>query len=354
MNDSGCYPLSYIEQFAKFLTEYGITPEQLLRGTQLTPTDLVRPTGLIDEEMGGYLFTRGIQLANDPAISIKWGLRMHLTFHGVVGLAAMSCKTLRDALDIAHNYIGICRPSIALEWRVEGGFAKIIINTQITKYFDQEFRNIALAVHLIQLAKILTGLDVPHSVELKIAKPTWWNFTPGSAFARWRFGGEQSQITTPASVLDYPIISADTATSIYMRRMCDQILAETFLHSSTGARVRQILLSECPKTIDSGEVAERLGLSGSTLARKLAKENTSFRSLTEEVRSTYAAQLIRKSDRPLKEIAQLLGYHDMSNFNRAFKRWYGGISPAAYRKNDPRIESIDPINPTPTNLNQVA
>ena len=44
-----------------------------------------------------------------------------------------------------------------------------------------------------------------------------------------------------------------------------------------------------------------------------------------------AEQFIVTSDRPIKEIARMVGYDDYSHFNKAFKA-FAGVTPATYRE----------------------
>ncbi len=65
-------------------------------------------------------------------------------------------------------------------------------------------------------------------------------------------------------------------------------------------------------------------MSDRTLKRQLAAEGTSFSNLVDEVRYRHAtSRLSRNPDYTLQEIADELGYSDVANFSRAFKRWSG-------------------------------
>ncbi len=78
------------------------------------------------------------------------------------------------------------------------------------------------------------------------------------------------------------------------------------------------------------EVAESLGMSDRALQRSLAKHNTSFQELIDDVRQGLAKKYIEQRY-PFLDIALLLGYSEQSAFHRAFKRWTD-MSPSSYRK----------------------
>jgi AraC-like DNA-binding protein len=73
------------------------------------------------------------------------------------------------------------------------------------------------------------------------------------------------------------------------------------------------------------------GFSVRTLQRRIAKEGADFKTLVSEARSTRATWLLTQSALPVEEIAQFCGYSDVSNFNRAFRKWFG-CTPAHFRR----------------------
>jgi AraC-like DNA-binding protein len=75
-------------------------------------------------------------------------------------------------------------------------------------------------------------------------------------------------------------------------------------------------------------------MSSRTLRRRLDEEGTSFRSLLEEVRQALAEELLATGGLSLEEIAERLGYGEVSNFIHAFKRWKG-VPPRQYRLGEP-------------------
>ena len=100
-------------------------------------------------------------------------------------------------------------------------------------------------------------------------------------------------------------------------------------------RVRDILTNAEQHYLNIENVAERLCMSDRTLKRQLAAENTSFSNIVDEVRYRHATSLLSRTDYSLEQIADQLGYSDVANFSRAFKRW-SGRSPSNWRK-DPYL-----------------
>ena len=78
------------------------------------------------------------------------------------------------------------------------------------------------------------------------------------------------------------------------------------------------------------EAAAAVGLNVRTLQRQLSAEGKTYFVLADETRAEMARQLLNESDFSLSEIAERTGYSDLSNFNRAFRRW-SRVSPREFR-----------------------
>lgn len=78
-------------------------------------------------------------------------------------------------------------------------------------------------------------------------------------------------------------------------------------------------------------IAKALDMSEATLRRRLSLEGTSFSSLVEEVRFELAKRYLRDATLELPDVAVLLGYRQVADFDAAFKAWSNGLAPEAFR-----------------------
>jgi AraC-like DNA-binding protein len=79
------------------------------------------------------------------------------------------------------------------------------------------------------------------------------------------------------------------------------------------------------------QAAEGVHMSPRNLQAKLATQNTSFQEILETTRQSLAMGYIEQSSISITEISYLLGFSDLSNFTRAFKRWTNK-SPTEFRQ----------------------
>ncbi|MDX1755460.1 MAG: helix-turn-helix transcriptional regulator [Marinobacter sp.] len=100
---------------------------------------------------------------------------------------------------------------------------------------------------------------------------------------------------------------------------------------SLGLRVRPLILAELERgRVRVEAIAAQLHMSRHTLYKRLKAENLTFAGILEEVRREQALVYLQDSRRPMAEIADRLGFSELSAFSRAFKRWMG-CSPAEFR-----------------------
>ena len=79
------------------------------------------------------------------------------------------------------------------------------------------------------------------------------------------------------------------------------------------------------------DIAKQIGMSLRNLQRKLSEQDACYRDLLEETRKKLALEYITQSHLSLSEVGYLVGFANIGNFNRAFKRWTN-FAPGEYRK----------------------
>ena len=135
----------------------------------------------------------------------------------------------------------------------------------------------------------------------------------------------QSVMSAPVRRLDVPA-----------HKLQDGEDLESYVESGPSSDPIGQLKQAIESVLDHPTVGVRLtasiiGTSARTLQRRLTDQDTSFSRLLQAIRFRTAHQLLEDPKMPLKEIASRLGYTDVANFIRAFKRWTG-VGPSQYRR----------------------
>lgn len=107
----------------------------------------------------------------------------------------------------------------------------------------------------------------------------------------------------------------------------------TYDANNTTQAVLKALLNNDLRFCDAPNVARSLGISASTMRRRLKEDNTSFSHLSDRVRQYRCEQMLTKKWLPGKCLAAELGYNETNSFYRAFRRWTG----LAYRDYKKRL-----------------
>lgn len=91
----------------------------------------------------------------------------------------------------------------------------------------------------------------------------------------------------------------------------------------TTDRVLQILLNGDLSRVRADSVAESMGISPTTLRRRLRADHTHYQFLLDRARQYRCEQQLRDLWLPGKCLADQLGYLEVNSFYRAFRRWTG-------------------------------
>ena len=101
--------------------------------------------------------------------------------------------------------------------------------------------------------------------------------------------------------------------------------------SRTTDRVLRMLLDGDLSRLRAESVAESLGISCTTLRRRLRGDHTSYQFLLDRARQYRCESRLKERWLPGKCLADELGYLEVNSFYRAFRRWTG-ISYSEYRQ----------------------
>ncbi|WP_434938394.1 helix-turn-helix domain-containing protein [Shewanella sp. HL-SH8] len=87
--------------------------------------------------------------------------------------------------------------------------------------------------------------------------------------------------------------------------------------------VLQQLRQSMPAMLTLQGMAEKMHMSDRSLRRKLASAGSSYQKLVDQVRCQMAIKMILSDKMHVEDIAELMGYSDVSHFRQSFKHWLG-------------------------------
>lgn len=329
-------PAVHALHLADVVERFGVTRAALFRGL-LDEARLADPDGQLSVSVVQKLVERARELSREPGLGVLFGLQMQISAHGYLGFAAMAAPTMRAALQLASQFTPMRTTALALELvedAIPGATPKqaaLVIRELVDFGSARDVVILGLMVGLSQIGNTLTGRTLHGTAEIAMPAPSYaarlWRGQMATHEAR--FDATENRLLFDATQLDLPLQMADPVAMRLALAQCEAAL-DALGGAGTIASVRALLAKKDRGFRTLPEVAKRLSLSPRTLKRRLAEQGLDFRTLLEEERHTRAIQLLA-TELSLEEIAERLGYSDVANFGRAFRRWTG-TTPAARRR----------------------
>jgi AraC-like DNA-binding protein len=315
---------------SELVRRWNVSTSELLATTGVRPETLEDPGARIDIPTAVKLIERARALTGEPALGYYLGLQMRLSMHGYLGFAAWSAPTMRAAADLMVQFTPIVTTAVGLRLRVEGRDASIIVDEHADFGTARDVVLLAVLVGIWQMAQTGTGrelrggsLDValpspPYAPALQIVEPAI------------RFDQPLTRLAFDAARLDFEYKMADPVALRLAKEHCERELNALGLDGRVGGRVRSLVARSKAGFPSLHEVAMSLATSPRTLKRQLAAEGCTFTEILEGERREAAMVLLRTPDLTIEQIATRLGYSNVPNFTRAFRRWTGA-TPADFR-----------------------
>lgn len=331
MRDTTALPANYVLQVAELLAPWGVTPEALLATAGLSSEQMARPGARIPLTVANELLQRGIDLTGEPAVGILAGMQMKVSHHGYIGFAAMTARNVGEALRIAERFAPLRTTAVDLQLMVEGDIASL------TLVFDTELEPLrqtallAVCVGLMQMGTAITGRVLTGRAELAFPKPAYIDrFLPMLGANVVEFDQPANRVVIPSDYLDLPLTMSDAESSRIALEQCERELSALGEFASVVGRVRALVQSPATGFLALEEVADRMHVSSRTLKRQLSAQGTTFSDLLDGIRREKALLLLANRALTIEQVADRLGYSDVANFTRAFRRWTGS-TPSAWR-----------------------
>lgn len=322
-------PAAHALHLAELIERWGVSQDRFFGELGLSVHALAQPGARMSIPTCVQIIERARQLTGERALGIHLGMQMRASAHGYLGFAAMSAATVREALELAMRFSPTRTTAIALGLQMDGDQAALVIDERADFGPARDFVIAALVVGIWQIGNALTGRALTGTAEF--AFPALDYFAPFQRFGRMRFSQPANRLVFEAAGLDLPLVMSDRVASRLAQEQCERELEALRPEVQLASRVRALLADGDRGFRSLEEVAARLGVSPRTLKRRLALQGVAFSTLLEEEQRDRALMLLRSPELSLDEIADRLGYSDVANFTRAFRRWTGS-TPAAYRR----------------------
>jgi AraC-like DNA-binding protein len=325
------------------LRRRGIDADPLAISAGVDPYCLRDPDARIPFERVCDLAERCCEAAGDETVWLELGAQARVYHLGVFGAYLGAAPDLGTAVrDLVTNHPRYVRGGGPYMMDLPG--RGTLVGYRVHRLSRRGSLHMALAAMAFGRRVFLEiGGAEPAEALLSIAEPHEhrpWSEALGTrrlVFRTHHFG-----LVYPKKALAAPLPGADARLRDELRHLVARFWATA--EPDLGERVLRALvplvLSGSP-TLSS--VARVIGMRPASLGRALARQGLGFRGLQNRARFEMAGQLLMGAKIPIAEVAEALGYSEVSAFTRFFTSISGGVPPAEWRRlNDSPAASLRP------------
>lgn len=321
-----------VQLLTQFGLDQGLELGACLRDSGLGLEQLADPGSEIDAQQElQVLRNLARHLEAAPGSGLRAGQRYHLNAYGIWGFALLSSPTVRSAAELGLRYLGLTYVFTRLHLEEYAGEAHLLLDDRALPEDLQRFVGDRDLGGALRIQQDLSNHPLPiRHAELRGPAPADCSLYEQALGIRPQFGATENRIVIASDFFDLPLPGANPGVAQHCEAQCRALLARRQERDGLAGRLRDRLLSTPGRLPDMEQLAGELHMTSRTLRRRLREEGSSYRALLEEVRQALAEELLATGAIRLEEIAERLGYGEVSNFIHAFKRWKG-VPPGRFR-----------------------
>jgi AraC-like DNA-binding protein len=330
--------MAFVQAILRAYAAQNKSPSKALEFAQITPSQAKKFNAHITALQMERISSFAMHELNDEVLGclsrqLPWGT------YGMLVRASLTSPTLGVALKRWCRHHGLVTDDIELSVEEMDGKAHIRLRELKDLGAQREFGVLSILRNLYGVACWLIDSRITlEQVQFAFEAPAHQAVYPLMFQGPVLFGNAEasasdhavSELVMNASYLELPLRRDEAA----LQRMLETALTLTVLQYRKDrlllTQVKQALTMHPQDTHSAEDLAPLLNLSPRSLHRQLKEEGTSLQVLKDEVRRERAIELLLRTRKPVKQVAESAGFQNEKSFIRAFKQWTGQ-TPAAFR-----------------------
>jgi AraC-like DNA-binding protein len=308
----------------------GVDPARVFRAAEVSQELSNDPLNRLTIDEVTRLFKACVEITHDPYFGLTVAKFLHASNLHALGHALLASTSLLDFCRRLERYFRLASQVASIEVAERPGAVELITHPLFNPCAETEDAWLAIVVRFMR--EMLRRDYKPLYVQLMHDRPAGGSKPYEQYFGcPVEFGYADATLVFDRAEMDQPLPGACPEIAQANDQLAASYIAK-IERTDSVAMVRSAIIG----LLSSGDcsrrrVADALHLSEATLQQRLAQRNTSFQALLDDTRRELACNYIRQAAMSVTEITFLLGFTDVSNFTRAFKRWTGK-SPTGFRK----------------------
>ena len=319
---------------AQAIKDAGANPDEVFSEVDLNSSALSGAEGFIPCAVFARLLDRAAAASGDRDFGLHFGARFDPKNIGALAYAVFNSPTVSDAVETVGRYIHLHNEAAQVSLREEANELNYLQYDLKNLGFEEprQFVEYGMAVALKTLRLMVGSQWNPREVHFAHEAPA--DISEHREFFRSPvlFACSNTALVIEREFCSQPIPAADSKLLRVLRPYLENQLRQLPKEDQRLALIRRKIADN----INAGHpdlphVAKAMACSSRTLQRQLNNCGIDFRTLVDDTRKRLALNYLKDTDHTLSQIAFLLGYSEVSAFNRSFKRWTGK-TPLHYRR----------------------
>jgi AraC-like DNA-binding protein len=307
------------------LKSAGVPVADLLRRAGLTPEVIADPEERLSVRSQVALLDEAAIALKDDRLGFTLARDFDLREIGLLYYVMASSQTLGDALKRVARYSQITNEALVVRYR-EGNRLIISLSYSGVPRHSERHQIEFCMFAVLRICRVLTGHNVvPQHFSFSHHRSEGTSEMARFVGTKVGFGADSDEFALNIDARALPLIHSDTYLNDLLLKYCEASLADRRGDTSQlRTRVENAISSVLPHgRVLVEDVARSLGMSERTLARKLSDEGLNFTEILQQLRRDLAVRYLDDRKLHVSKIAWLLGFHEVSAFTHAFKRWTG-------------------------------
>jgi AraC-like DNA-binding protein len=295
--------------------------------------------GTLDLRGVASLLDATARMLGDDAVGLHFAEGFDFDALGLFSFAVLNAPTVGTALRNMERYSGTVAVGEGARLEVDERHGSLCFPVwgadppAVFRHLDE-----AAVMFVLRMLRRLAGRGwSPREIGFRHAAPNDPDVHRRLLGAPVRFDQPRSRIAFAPADLDRAVRDADRFRLPIVERHLESAVSDDGDPDPLRYEIEvQVASLVCDGHPSLSTLAPRLGMSARTLQRRLDERGLCYRDLVAGVRMRIARHYL-ESPQPvgLAEIAFLLGYSELSAFDRAFRRWMG-TSPGEYQRRSRR------------------
>lgn len=311
--------------------ELEVPVARLLHGVGLSEAQLLQGAGWAAPQQWLQMLANAHAAIGSPETPFAIGRQLLPGHYGAASLALRDAGSLRQALALLERHATVLSPLLMPRLVEEGELAVLLWLDAVGLRSQRAFVVDMQMAALVSMTQWLSGDNLPWTFCFNRGVPRQVEQHEAHLGSALRFGCHLDAMLLPRAWLDRPWPAAARPGAALAQQAAERAANQAAgPERSMLVALYGLMLSHLNPPPSLEAAAAQFGFSPATFKRRLAAEGTHYQAELDRVRSHVALYLYQFRGSGNVEVARELGFHDVPNFRRSFKRWTG-VTPSDLR-----------------------